>query len=189
MSRILYIGILTLLMIQTATAQNDGCREFEKKMEMMADSLIRHLQPWKVSKDRIYLVENFGAKADGTTVNTASIQQAINVCSKDGGGYVVFSSGDYVTGTIELRQNVMLKVERGARLLGSTDLKDYPENQIFCPKAPNRNTKRNFQRLSKPKYLYAVLRFHALSQILPLHILRHQQEVYIVSYCFPLPNQ
>lgn len=127
MSRILYIGILTLLMIQTATAQNDGCREFEKKMEMMADSLIRHLQPWKVSKDRTYRVENFGAKADGTTVNTASIQQAINVCSKDGGGYVVFSSGDYVTGTIELRQNVMLKVERGARLLGSTDLKDYPE--------------------------------------------------------------
>lgn len=133
--RIFYAGILMLLTMQVATAQNASSRELERKLEIMADSLILHLRPWEVPQHRIYKVENFGAKSDGMTVNTVPIQHAIDACSEDGGGYVIFSSGDYVTGTIELRQNVMLKVERGARLLGSTDLKDYPEKveQMLYP--------------------------------------------------------
>lgn len=95
-------------------------------MDAMADSLMHHLQPWQVS-DRIIRVEDYGAVADGRMLCTQAIQQAIDACSELGGGYVVLSRGDYVTGTIELKSNVMLRVEHDARLLGSTNLNDYPE--------------------------------------------------------------
>ncbi len=95
-------------------------------MELMADSLTRHLKPWDVPAT-VYRVEEYGAKNDGVTVNTLAIQKAIDDCSANGGGTVLFSQGDYVTGTIELKSDVMLKVAEGARILGSLDLKDYPE--------------------------------------------------------------
>lgn len=39
----------------------------------------------------------------------------------------MFSKGDYVTGTFQIKSGVMLEVAEGSRILGSTDIKDYPE--------------------------------------------------------------
>jgi len=103
---------------------------YEKKLkgnlEKLADSLTKHLKPWKVPS-KIFKVEDFGAIADGLTINTIAIQKAIESCHKAGGGVVIFSSGDYVTGTIVLKSGVMIEIEKGARILGSTNLNDYPE--------------------------------------------------------------
>ena len=74
-----------------------------------------------------YNILDFGAKGDGTTINTIAIQNAINACNKTG-GVVVFPSGKYLTGTIYFKNNVSLYLENGAVILGSTDLSDYPEN-------------------------------------------------------------
>lgn len=126
MNKTFITSILLFCATQLLMAQNVVESKLQNKMETMADSLTRHLQPWHVPNN-IYSIEKFGAKADGKSINTKSIQSAIDTCSKNGGGYVVLSKGDYVTGTIQLQSNVMLKVERGARLLGSTNLKDYPE--------------------------------------------------------------
>jgi len=98
----------------------------KNNLQRMADSLSNNLKPWTV-QDKIFKVEDFGALADGQTINTISIQNAIDSCSKSGGGVVLFSSGDYVTGTIELKSDVMLEVSEGARILGSINLADYPE--------------------------------------------------------------
>jgi polygalacturonase len=54
-----------------------------------------------------------------------AIQQAIDDCSKAGGGRVVVPAGNYKTGTIVLKSDVHLFLEQGATLFGSTDLKDY----------------------------------------------------------------
>ena len=54
-----------------------------------------------------------------------AIQQAIDDCSKAGGGRVVVPAGNYKTGTIVLKSDVHLFLEQGATLYGSTDLKDY----------------------------------------------------------------
>lgn len=94
-------------------------------LENMPDSLTLHLKPWRVSK-RIFNINKYGAKNDGKTINTKAIQRAIDACTRKGGGKVVISEGDYVTGTIVLKSNVILEIFKGARLLGSLSLADYP---------------------------------------------------------------
>ena len=80
------------------------------------------------SADELYYnVLDYGAKADAKTVNTKYIQKAIDDCSKNG-GVVLFPSGKYLTGTIYLKDNVTLQLQKGAKIIGSTDLRDYPEN-------------------------------------------------------------
>ena len=72
-----------------------------------------------------YPASDFGIKADGRTLNSASIQAAIDFISTNGGGRLVFGPGNYVTGTIYLKDGVTLHLESGATLLGSTNPWDY----------------------------------------------------------------
>lgn len=71
-------------------------------------------------------LKSFGAKPDGKTKVTATLQKAINEVSKAGGGQVILSGGTFLTGPIELKDGVELHIEADATLLGSPDLKDYP---------------------------------------------------------------
>ncbi len=72
-----------------------------------------------------YSVSDFGAKADGITINTRTIQYAIDYISKNGGGRLVFQAGSYVTGSVYLKSDVTLHLEYGANLIGSTNPFDY----------------------------------------------------------------
>jgi polygalacturonase len=66
-----------------------------------------------------------GAIGDGATLNTAAIQTAIDVCSAVGGGTIQFPAGRYVTGTIQLKDNITLRLDKNAVLLGSTNAADF----------------------------------------------------------------
>ncbi|MDA3881052.1 MAG: glycosyl hydrolase family 28 protein, partial [Prolixibacteraceae bacterium] len=74
-------------------------------------------------------ITKYGAIGDAETVNTAAIQQAIDEASEKGGGKVIIPSGQFVSGAIELKSNIELHLEKGARLLGSTNRLDYGENE------------------------------------------------------------
>ncbi|MBN2787454.1 MAG: hypothetical protein JXQ69_03925 [Paludibacteraceae bacterium] len=100
--------------------------ELKNNLNLLADSLSKNLTPWDVPKTT-YKVEDYGAKGDSLTLNTIAIQKAIDACSLSGGGVVLFSKGNYVTGTIELKSNVMLEISKGVKVLGSIKLVDYPE--------------------------------------------------------------
>ena len=76
-------------------------------------------EPFKIS------VTNFGAVADGTTLNTLAIQKAIDVCSQKGGGVVAFPAGRYLTGTVQLKDGVTLYLANQAVICGSTNANDY----------------------------------------------------------------
>lgn len=78
-----------------------------------------------------YNVNDFGAVADGTTLNTRTIQYAVDQIHAQGGGRLVFPLGRYVSGTIHLRSNVTLHLEDGAILLGSTNPFDYERDQYM----------------------------------------------------------
>lgn len=72
-------------------------------------------------------VRSYGAKGDGASKDTQSIQSAIDDCSGSGGGTVRISNGRFVTAPIEIKSNVTLDIEKDAILLGSTDRSDYPQ--------------------------------------------------------------
>jgi polygalacturonase len=79
-----------------------------------------------VTYSKTYNVSDFGAVNDGITLNTKYIQKAIDQCSNDGGGTVLFSGGGkYLTGTIYLKDNVTVYIENGTTLLGSRKYSDY----------------------------------------------------------------
>ncbi|MCA9450185.1 MAG: glycoside hydrolase family 28 protein, partial [Candidatus Omnitrophica bacterium] len=71
-------------------------------------------------------VLDFGAVGDGEAVETQALQNAIEACAQSGGGTVLFPAGNYVSGTLFLRDHVNLHLVSGATLLGSTDLEDFP---------------------------------------------------------------
>ncbi len=73
----------------------------------------------------LYNVLDFGAKGDSGSLNTKSINTAIEVCHKNGGGTVVFPAGRYLSGSIHLLSNVTLRFENGAILEGSKAVRDY----------------------------------------------------------------
>jgi len=127
-------AFLLFSMICGCEAQNGPVweNELRNKLNLMADHLTATLTPWKVP-DKVYRVEDFGAVADGATVNSEAINRAISVCSKEGGGVVLFSKGDYVTGTMDLKSGVMLEITTNAQILGSTNHVDYPAR---IPKRP-----------------------------------------------------
>ncbi|MGA2889645.1 MAG: glycoside hydrolase family 28 protein [Terracidiphilus sp.] len=83
------------------------------------------------SKPKLVLnIRDFGATGDGTTKETAAIQQTIDRCSVFGGGDVLVPAGNYLTGSIQLKSNVTLRFEDDATITGSPDYADYPVTQV-----------------------------------------------------------
>jgi alpha-L-rhamnosidase len=68
-----------------------------------------------------------GAVGDGVTLNTAVIQKAIDRLAASGGGTLVISPGEFLSGAIFLKPGVNLRLDQGAVLKGSTNIQDYPE--------------------------------------------------------------
>ncbi|WP_168121718.1 glycosyl hydrolase family 28 protein [Paenibacillus sp. HB172176] len=73
-----------------------------------------------------YDVKQYGAIADGKTVDTKAIQKAIDDCYEAGGGCVVLAGGTFVSGTLFLKSNVYLQVNSSAVLLANPEISDYP---------------------------------------------------------------
>lgn len=73
----------------------------------------------------------FGAKGDGFTNDNGAIQAAIDYVSAQGGGAVVIPGGDdpygrrYIATQLTLKDNVELRIEKGAALWQSQRFEDY----------------------------------------------------------------
>src|ERR1044072_2128793 len=74
----------------------------------------------------------YGAVGDGKTLNTQAIQATIDAVSKSGGGKVIFPAGEFLSGTIVLKDNVTLQLQKDAVLLGSTNVEDYKNMDPFA---------------------------------------------------------
>jgi parallel beta-helix repeat protein len=78
-----------------------------------------------------------GAVGDGATLNTLAIQRAIDNCAAAGGGTVHFPAGRFLTGTIQIKSNVILHLDAEATLLGSSDAADYRNLDPFIDGSGN----------------------------------------------------
>lgn len=68
----------------------------------------------------------FGAVPDGRTNDTAAFAKVMAACAQAGGGTVWVPAGKFLTGSIELVDNVTLHLDSGAELLYSGNLADSP---------------------------------------------------------------
>ena len=96
-----------------------------KKFLGLAASLLLFAGTGQVLEAADYFARDFGAVPDGFTLNTRSIQAAIDFVSAQGGGRVVLDNGDYVSGTIYLKDGVTLWIDEDSSLLGSLNPFDY----------------------------------------------------------------
>jgi DNA sulfur modification protein DndE len=79
-----------------------------------------------VFKTDTFNIIKYGAVGDGIKTNTKAFSNAINECSKSGGGVVFVPAGLWLTGPIELKNNVNLNLAQGALVLFSSNVNDYP---------------------------------------------------------------
>jgi polygalacturonase len=64
-------------------------------------------------------VRAYGATGDGTSLDSPSINKAIEACAQTGGGTVYFPAGTYLCGSIHLQSNIHLLIDAGATILGA----------------------------------------------------------------------
>ncbi len=87
---------------------------------------------------KTFNIIDYGAIADGQTMNTKAIQAAIDAAhNRKKGGRVVLPKGTFLSGSIEMKSNVDVYLEAGAILLGSTNPEDYkPMDTEGRPSSP-----------------------------------------------------
>lgn len=76
--------------------------------------------------DHKFIITDFGAKGDGQTINTKSIEKAIAACKSAGGGEIEIPAGEFVTGPISFSSNMDLHLDKGATLLLANDIDHFP---------------------------------------------------------------
>jgi hypothetical protein len=81
--------------------------------------------PCLQSSAKDYPASLFGINSDGVTLNTRSIQFAIDYIQQQGGGRLVFDVGRFLSGSIHLKSNVTIHLLEGAVLLGTLNPLDY----------------------------------------------------------------
>jgi len=81
------------------------------------------------ASQKLFYVNEYGAVSDTITINTKAIQKAIDACAAKGGGIVAFKPGTYITGSIFIKSNVQLRIDKDVLILGSTNFDDYPDIQ------------------------------------------------------------
>nr|AEQ20322.1 endopygalactorunase [uncultured bacterium CSLG10] len=71
---------------------------------------------------RVFDVKTFGATGDGKSLDTSSINKAIDAAASAGGGRVSFPAGSYLCHSIHLQSNITLYLGEGATLVAADPL-------------------------------------------------------------------
>ena len=75
--------------------------------------------------DQTFNIIDYGAVGDGITDCTDAFKNAIDKCSKNGGGKVIVPEGVFLTGSIHLKSNINLHISENAVVKFSKDKNKY----------------------------------------------------------------
>jgi polygalacturonase len=73
----------------------------------------------KGKDSQFYSVKDYGAKGDGQKLDTKNINAAIDAAAATGGGTVYFPAGNYLTGSIHLKSNITLYIDKAAVIIAA----------------------------------------------------------------------
>ncbi len=76
--------------------------------------------------DKTFKITDFGAVADGKTLDTRAIQKTVDVAFAAGGGIVLVPAGRFLSGPFTLTNNIDFHLAKGAVILISDDRRSYP---------------------------------------------------------------
>jgi polygalacturonase len=82
--------------------------------------------PLPMIPTNVFRVTQYGAAGNGQTMNTVAIQKTIDAASKAGGGIVLVPEGRFLTGPFTLASRINLHLAKGAVILISDDITNYP---------------------------------------------------------------
>lgn len=101
-----------------------------------AFALVAALCAGNACAQKIFDVRDYGAKGDGSTLDTKAIQKALDDCGNTGGGTVRFSAGTYLSQPIQIRTKTTVELDPGATLQATTNQLDFMKTPGVWYKAP-----------------------------------------------------
>src|SRR4249920_3526928 len=97
----------------------------QKKYILLVAFSIGVLFAYAQNTTAIYNVKDFGAIANGTTLDSRAINRAIDTIASKGGGTLFFPAGVYLCGSIQLKSNITLYLDQGTVIEASPNVQDY----------------------------------------------------------------
>ena len=123
---------LGILIVALAVSAGCGCKGLPTFSYVPTEPIAPLEAPFEMPElerpsfpDRVFDIRDFGAVADGATMNTEAINEAIAACAAAGGGTVLIPAGLWLTGPIHLLSKVNLHAAEGATVRFSTRFDDY----------------------------------------------------------------
>jgi hypothetical protein len=114
------------LSISTTTSTSGGTSTLAITGDSGSLSHNAHVSLNISSGQTVLNVRDFGAAGNGTTLDTAAFQKALDACGTHPLCTLNVPPGTYLIGSIVLSSNTTLNVEPGATLQGSNNAADYP---------------------------------------------------------------
>ena len=97
-------------------AKAEGYKKYYQDMPVE----LRQVTAVAIPENTVTLTD-FGGVGDGVTLNTEAFRKAISALTKKGGGRLVVPQGVWLTGPIQLKDNIDLHITRNAIVLFSPD--------------------------------------------------------------------
>jgi polygalacturonase len=110
---------LTLKGLQPGHAQSFTLQAHSGPVTRRSEPLTLHTP----AAETVLSVLDFGAKGDGTTLNTKALQAAIDACPAN--GVVLIPKGVFLSGALFLKSDMTLLIASGGVLKGSANPSDY----------------------------------------------------------------